>query len=142
MNRVNITQAAPPTDKQLEQLRIGLGGYNSSYTGEMYRENPSLFIENGDGDVLGGLVAELKWGWLFVKWLWVSDELRGQGYGSQLLSQIEQYALSKGISNFHLDTTSFQALDFYRKQGYSVFGELPDMPPGHVTYFLKKQVGR
>ncbi len=51
---------------------------------------------------------------------------------------MEQYARSKGISNFHLETTSFQALPFYQKQGYQVFGELPDMPPGHTTYFLRK----
>ncbi|MGL4751656.1 MAG: GNAT family N-acetyltransferase, partial [Aeromonadaceae bacterium] len=26
-----------------------------------------------------------------------------------------------------------------QKQGYEVFGQLPDMPPGHISYFLKKQ---
>ena len=52
---------------------------------------------------------------------------------------MEQYAQSKGISNYHLETTSFQALPFYQKQGYEVFGQLPDMPPGHISYFLKKQ---
>ena len=52
---------------------------------------------------------------------------------------MEQYAQSKGITHYHLETTSFQALPFYQKQGYEVFGQLPDMPPGHISYFLKKQ---
>lgn len=57
-------------------------------------------------------------------------------------------ALRAGLSGYNLamagshqreQIASFQALPFYQKQGYSVFGELPDMPPGHVSYFLKKQ---
>jgi hypothetical protein len=36
------------------------------------------------------------------------------------------------------DTQDFQAPAFYRKHGYSVFGELPDLPPGHVRYSLAK----
>ena len=59
--------------------------------------------------------------------------------GTRLLGTMEQYARSQGITNYHLETTSFQALPFYQKQGYAVFGELPDMPPGHITYFLKKR---
>ena len=61
------------------------------------------------------------------------------GWGGRLLATMEQYDGSKGITNVHLETTSFQALPFYQKQGYAVFGELPDMPPGHITYFLKKR---
>jgi hypothetical protein len=55
---------------------------------------------------------------------------------------MEQCAQGKGITNYHLETTSFQALPFYQKQGYEVFGQLPDMPPGHISYFLKKQIFR
>ncbi len=58
--------------------------------------------------------------------------------GSRLLGAMEQYAQSKGITHYHLETTRFQALPFYQKQGYAVFGQLPDRPPGHISYFLKK----
>jgi hypothetical protein len=37
-----------------------------------------------------------------------------------------------------LDTMSFQALDFYLKLGYTVFGRLDDLPEGHSRIFLKK----
>ena len=55
---------------------------------------------------------------------------------------MEEYAISKGITNIRLETTSFQALDFYITSGYTVFAELPDMPNGHTSYFLKKQIIR
>ena len=62
-------------------------------------------------------------------------------YIEQLLQKLEEYAFSKGITNYHLETTSFQALEFYKKQGYELFGELPDMPPSFTSYFLMKQAG-
>ncbi|MDB5536981.1 MAG: Acetyltransferase family protein, partial [Devosia sp.] len=37
-----------------------------------------------------------------------------------------------------LDTFSFQARPFYEKLGYSVFGTIPDYPPGGARYFLSK----
>lgn len=89
--------------------------------------------------VLGGILGEIKWGWLHIEGLWVDDAIRQAGWGARLLGVMEQYAQSQGITNFHLETTSFQALPFYQQQGYEVFGQLPDMPPGHVSYFLKKQ---
>ena len=88
--------------------------------------------------MLGGILGEIKWGWLHIEGLWVEDAIRRDGWGARLLATMEQYASDKGITHFHLETTSFQALPFYQKQGYTVFGELPDMPPGHITYFLKK----
>jgi len=37
-----------------------------------------------------------------------------------------------------IDTMDFQALPFYERHGYSVFGVLDDMPRGHQRFFLKK----
>ena len=30
--------------------------------------------------------------------------------------------------------------EFYKKQGYQVFGQLDDIPPGYTSFFLKKQI--
>ena len=38
----------------------------------------------------------------------------------------------------HLDTFDFQAKEFYKKQGYVVFGKLDDCPENHCRYFMKK----
>jgi hypothetical protein len=47
-------------------------------------------------------------------------------------------AANGGARSVHLDTYDFQALGFYKKLGYGVFGELDDYPPGHTRYFLTK----
>ena len=50
----------------------------------------------------------------------------------------EAEAIRRGCKNAHLDTLSFQALDFYKKYGYTVFGQLDGLPPGHSRYYLRK----
>jgi GNAT superfamily N-acetyltransferase len=70
----------------------------------------------------------------------VDEAYRHQGVGARLIKMIEETALSKGITKSHLETTSFQALDFYRKQGYVIFGHLDDKPIGHTWYYMKKEV--
>lgn len=136
---MQLTNPQPPQADDFEALRNGLNGFNEAVTGQLLRERIASFIKDEDDVVLGGILGEIKWGWLHIEGLWVDASIRQGGWGARLLGAMEQYAQSKGITNFHLETTSFQALPFYQKQGYSVFGELPDMPPGHVSYFLKKQ---
>lgn len=139
---MQLTTPRTPQDDDFEALRTGLNGFNEAVTGQLLRERIASFIKSEDDVVLGGILGEIKWGWLHIEGLWVDGSIRQGGWGTRLLGAMEQYALSQGITNFHLETTSFQALPFYQKQGYSVFGELPDMPPGHVSYFLKKQDGQ
>ena len=47
---------------------------------------------------------------------------------------------SKAIT---LTTKAYQALGFYLKQGYEVFGELEDVPMiGTTKYYLVKKISR
>ena len=135
-----ITEVSEPEKCDYEVLKKGLNGFNESYTGSLFEEKVSSFIKDENNQVMGGILGEINWGWLYVQGIWVSDSIRSKGLGSKLLLKLEDYALSKGITNYRLETTSFQALKFYEKHGYVVFGELPDMPPTFTSYFLKKQI--
>jgi GNAT superfamily N-acetyltransferase len=68
----------------------------------------------------------------------VAEDLRGQDYGTKLMEAAELEARSRGCHAAYVDTFSFLALDFYRKVGYTIFGELEDFPKGHTRYFLRK----
>nr|WP_256353379.1 GNAT family N-acetyltransferase [Aeromonas sp. sif2416] len=136
---IQLTAPQSPQLTDFDALRTGLNRFNESVTGPLPRERIASFVKDEEGRVRGGILGEIKWGWLHIEGLWVDEPIRQDGWGARLLATLEQAAQARGITRIHLETTSFQALPFYRKQGYAVFGELPDMPPGHTSYFLKKQ---
>ena len=70
--------------------------------------------------------------------LWLDEPLRGAGLGTQLLRREEAEAQEAGCSRAVLDTFEFQALPFYQRHGYSVFGVHEDYLPGSRRYYLQK----
>ena len=99
----------------------------------------SVFRE-GEGTPVGGLVGWVAFGWLFVRLFFLPEDLRRQGLGAELLRRAESEARARGCIGVHLDTFSFQARGFYEKQGYALFGTLPECPPGHARHFLAKRL--
>jgi GNAT superfamily N-acetyltransferase len=99
-----------------------------------------IYIFAECNDVLqGGLIATIGWSWLNVDVLFVEAEYRAQGIGARLLARVEAEAKAQGCMGSMVDTFDFQAIEFYRKQGYTQFGELNDMPPGHRRVYLQKR---
>lgn len=132
----------PHTDEKLKQLvRENLGSYNLAATGQEEYYPVSIFLRDDNDEVLGGVLGHIWGRWLYVSDLWLAAPLRRDGYGRQLLSAAEQYAVEKGCGNVWLTTHSFQARPFYEKLGYELFASLDEFPPGHKLYFLKKQLG-
>lgn len=100
---------------------------------------PVLLTIQHQGELYGGLVGRIAWGWMHIEILWLSSELRGQGLGKGLIEKAEELARKNGCNGVHLDTFSFQAPDFYTGLGYQVFGKIDDYPnEGQCRYFLKK----
>jgi GNAT superfamily N-acetyltransferase len=118
----------------------GVGTYNEQQAGDNNFQRLCFVLRTPDQDIVGGVLGETYWDWLYIDLLWVKDELRGRGYGHRLMTAAEDEARQRGAKNAYLDTFSFQAPDFYRHHGYQVFGELQDYPPGHQRYFLRKQL--
>ena len=108
--------------------------------GEDHGQNLCFVLKNPDGAVRGGVIGATYWDWLYVNLMWIKDELRSQGFGRQLLEFAEEKARQRGAKQAYLDTFSFQAPEFYQKQGYQIFGELTDFPVGHTRYFMKKML--
>jgi GNAT superfamily N-acetyltransferase len=101
-------------------------------------ERFAFFLRDSEGALVGGLDGVIGWAWLFVNNLWVHDDLRGRGFGRELLARAERQAVERGCHSAWLDT--FQARGFYERLGYAVFATLEDFPPGHARYFLRKRL--
>ena len=118
----------------------GINEYNTKLAGDDKDQRICFAVQGPDQEIVGGVVAAIYWDWLYIDLMWLQEDLRGHGYGSRLLTQVENEAKQRGAKNAYLDTFSFQAPDFYKKHGYQVFGELHEFPHGHQRYFLTKQL--
>lgn len=84
-------------------------------------------------------MGEICWNWLEIHYLFVDEAFRKSGYGAKLLNEAEKIAKEKQCEFVKLDTLSFQALDFYIKQGYEVYGQIENAGR-HTHYYMKKDI--
>lgn len=135
-----IARLDKPDDAVWEVVGHGIDRYNVEQAGESHGEQICFVLYAPDQEVAGGLIGSTHWGWFHINLLFVREELRGCGYGHQLLMLAEAAARELGAKHAYLDTFSFQAPDFYKRHGYRVFGELRDFPPGHQRCYLTKEL--
>ena len=129
-----------PGEDNVDRLRERLIAYNTAQTSDDKWARVLLSVDDAAGNLAAGLYAKIHFSWMFIDLLWVADPLRGLGLGADLLAEAETQARQHGCHSVWLDTFSFQAPDFYRKQGYELFGELGEYPPGHKRYFFQKKL--
>ncbi|KOR90806.1 GNAT family N-acetyltransferase [Paenibacillus solani] len=103
-----------------------------------YQELKLHLVHDGDA-IIGGIVGEFCWNWLEIHYLFVEEEYRKFGYGRTLLREAEKMALERKCDFIKLDTLSFQALDFYLKEGFQIYGSIENAG-GHTHYYLKKDI--
>lgn len=136
---VMLTVSAEVDDDIVDMIENGLDEYNIARGGPYNHEELWVLARDEDGGLLGGLKANIGYSWMFVDLLWVNPNHRKGGLGSQLLGKAEEIARERGCLGAYLETFSFQAPDFYKRQGFHEFGRIDDYPPGHATIWLKKQ---
>ena len=138
---ISLISDPNPAAADVEAVRAGLLAFNIHHVGrEPCPGAVNLFLRDGAGQVVGGLLGWWRWGWLYVDKLWVADAHRHRGYGSQLLHTAEAQAVAAGCTDAVLDTFSFQAQGFYERHGYVVYAALEGYPPGHRQLFLHKRL--
>ena len=112
--------------------------YNRSKREAAESESLNLYVEDDSGQLMAGLVAETFGNWLEIEYLFVKEDLRGQGIGSQLLKQAESEAKKRNCRFAFVNTYQFQAPAFYQKHGYKEVFTLKDYPyTGQRHYYQK-----
>src|SRR6218665_2965557 len=136
MTELQLT--ASPSAEDLAAIGDGLTAFNDADVGPSERKPLAVLIRDVEGNVIGGLNGYTAWGWLFTQWLFVPEALRGSGMAGKLLAEAETEARARGCHGAWIDTFSPVARKAYMRQGYEIFGELPEFPKGRTRTFLKK----
>jgi N-acetylglutamate synthase-like GNAT family acetyltransferase len=114
--------------------------YNAAATGYHDGELFAAIREGESGNVEAGASGYTWGGCCYVSNLWVSENLRGRGIGSELLQAVESHAREKRCRFVFLSSHSFQAAEFYARRGYRRVAQVDDHPVGHANIFFAKLV--
>jgi GNAT superfamily N-acetyltransferase len=140
MHTSDLTVEGDPDPRDLDFLEDQINTYNVAVTGIVDWHPLAIFVRDQQRHIIAGVNGGMWAGYLEVKNLWVREDRRGQGLGRQLLLAAEQEARARGCTQVLLDTHDFQAPEFYKKLGYSVFGVFEGIGGQYNRYYLRKQL--
>jgi predicted GNAT family acetyltransferase len=135
-NKIEIE--TDPKKQDVAIVHDGLMAHNKAAAVDARYKRLTIFLRDETDAVVGGLVGETYWDWLYVETLWVDEILRHKGYATELMATAEAEALARGCKHSFLDTFSFQARSLYEGLGYEVFGVLDEYPGEHKRFFMRK----
>lgn len=133
----------PCKKENIKKIVDGINAYNVSKVPAIADIwTPLEFVaKDENGKEIGGILAGIGyWNGLEIKILWVKDEYRKKGIGTQILKHVEKIAKEKGVTISMLDTFDFQAEEFYLKNGYTSIGEMTGFPKGHRRIYFSKEL--
>ena len=129
-----------PNSKTINQIRNGLIAHNVEKSTISQGQKLALKAYSEKQTFIGGVVAWQWGGCLEIEYLWVAKEARGAELGTELLKQLESLLSGYTHKTIITNTFSFQASEFYLKNGFTITDEVVGYPDNVKKYFLKKTV--
>jgi len=126
--------------KRTQELANLIRSYNRSNREPSKSEPLNIYLEDEQSNLKEGMVAETFGNWLEIEYLYVSDDLRGQGIGSKILKMAERESKERGCKYSFVDTFNFQAPEFYEKHGYKEVFALKEYPYTGERYYYTKEL--
>src|SRR5262245_38249873 len=118
-----------PSSGDVALISDALDEFNVEETGLADRRLIAVLARDpGTGEVVGGLTGRTSLGLLFVDLFYLPPALRGSGLGSEILRRAEDEGRRRGCRSAVVYTINFQAPDFYQRNGWQIFGEIPSIP--------------
>ena len=114
--------------KKTQELGNLIRAYNQSKREPSKSEPLNIYVEDQQGNLIAGMVAETFGNWLEIEYLYVQEDFRGQGIGSNILNRAEKEARERKCKYSFVNTYQFQAPDFYKKHGYEEVFALKEYP--------------
>jgi GNAT superfamily N-acetyltransferase len=125
----------------VKAIEGGLDDYNDVTTGISDRRSLAVVLRDPETQrVLGGAMGRSSLGLLFLDLFFLPTELRQKGLGTKILKEFENEGRRRGCRSAFLYTISFQAPDFYARNGWKRFGQIPCDPPGTFRIFMMKSL--
>ncbi|HEV2524210.1 MAG TPA: GNAT family N-acetyltransferase [Gammaproteobacteria bacterium] len=135
-----INYEANPSPKDIQVLGDGIIEYALQQKSHKPMEFFAFFVRDENNKVLGGCNCAILYGCLYIDYLWISESLRNQDYGTKLMLAAEKQGREQGCTFACVNTMDWEALDFYKKLNYTIEFERHGFEKDSVFYFLRKEL--
>lgn len=129
------------TREATEAAIASLRRYTARSNGILMEDKTFSVLAFMEERLVGGLLGKVFWNWLNVDLLWVEEEFRRRGIGTDVMSTAEERARKMQLTGMYLSTETWQGTSFYMKHGYSQIDEFKNCPPGHSRLGFCKYLG-
>lgn len=102
---------------------------------------PIAVFARVNGAVVAGVCGRTEFSRLFISYLWVSEEYRGQGIASRLLTEMEAAAKARGCGDAVIETLLDDVASLYERRGYVRLAVIPRYVGHFSRYILRKPLG-
>ena len=112
MVELSLSTEDHPSAERARALRTSLDEFNFAQVGPDDERPVAVVARDFSQNIQAGLYGKTYWKWLYIEFLWISEQHRGSGLGSRLLRRAEEIARERGCLGVWLNTISFQAPGF------------------------------
>lgn len=133
-------RVSPGNEADADVIENGIDTYSEAYEPECESIDYHKKLVGKDGRFVAGVIADVdKGAYGFVDALYVEEPLRHQGLGTFFLKEVEKLAKENAATMIMTNAGDWN-VDFFKKNGYMLRGELKDVPKGHNCYELYKKI--
>lgn len=135
-----ISDEPNPKPEDIQVLNDGISDQAKEKKGMQPLGFHAFFIRDQNKKIIGGCNTCHLYGCLYIDQLWLSEPLRGKGYGKHLMQKAESFAKEIGCRFMAVNTFDWEALGFYKKQGFTIEFERTGFDKNSIFYFLRKNL--
>ncbi len=136
----SIRYETHPKKEDIQILGDGIMAHAKLQKQQPLIETFAFFVRDKNNFILGGCNGSIYYACLYIDQLWLDENLREQGIGTQLMQSAEVLGKEKKCLFLTVNTMDWEALDFYKKLGYYVEYERTGYLNHSTMYFLRKSI--
>jgi ribosomal protein S18 acetylase RimI-like enzyme len=91
-----------------------------------------------DARLVAGGLGRTEYSRLFITSVWVSEHLRGNGLGSEIISRMEREALARNCRDALIETLIERNVKLYERLGYTSIARIPHYVGDFTRHIMLK----
>lgn len=132
-------QPADPVEADLARIAGEVLAHGRTLATGGHPRSIACFVRES-GELVAGGTGRTEFNRLFISYLWVSEQLRTRGLGTEILRRLETQATHSGCTTAVVETLSDAAARLYQRVGYNSVLTIPNYVGGFTRYIMIKSL--